>query len=347
MAFLIKNGRIYTMEGRVFQRGYILCENGIIADVGDMADCPCDIADTLTLDGEYVLPGLIDAHTHAGLFADSMPFDINDSGVSRPSFCSADALSPGERAFSDALRNGITAVVVSPCSDAPVTGQLSALRTDGTESPLTACAGFKFSLGENPKVSKDYPDAESEIRASLLKNRDVFLSLFERTVPAVFHCHSEEDIRAAIRISEDFNLRYILVHATDSGLMLDELSELQANIITGPILTTRSKPEMKNLSDLQFFNLVQKGLSPCICSDYPELPAEHLMLYAALAAKEGVCDTDAFSAVTITPAKMFGLDDRIGSIRPGKSCDLVIYAGHPFDLRSKIKHVYSCGKRIF
>ncbi len=346
MALLIKNGRIYTMENRVYERGYILCENGIISDVGDMSDCPWLDCETCSLSGEYVLPGLIDAHTHSGLFADSMPFEIKNSGVSRPDFKACDMADTNERAFSDALRHGITTVVVSPCSDAPSTGQLAVFRTHGENKLLRALAGFKFSLGENPVVSDNYNSAEDEIRSLISSGGDAFLPLIRREVPAVFHCHSECDIRTAIKISEDFNLRYILVHATDSDMLSNELASKRADIITGPILTTRSKKELKNFSERQFANLVKIGLSPAICTDYPETPAERLMTCAALAASHGTDDISAFSAVTISPARMFGLSDTIGSIRKGKSCDLAIYSGHPFDMRSQIKHVFSSGEMI-
>lgn len=347
MALLIKDGHIYTMENRVYERGYILCENGIISDVGDMSDCPDFDCETCSLSGEYVLPGLIDAHTHSGLFADSMPFEIKNSGVSRPDFKVCNEADTDERAWRDALQHGITAVVVSPCSDAPCTGQLAAFRTHGENKLLRAVAGFKFSLGENPAVSDAFDSAEDEIRSIILNGGDTFLPLIKREVPAVFHCHSESDIRAAIRISEDFNLRYILVHATDSDILSNELASKRADIITGPVLTTRSKKELKNFSEKQFANLVKSGLSPAICTDYPETPAERLMLCAALAASHGTDDISALSAITTSPAKMFGLSDTIGSIRKGKSCDLAIYSGHPFDMRSQITRVFSRGEMVY
>ena len=338
MSVLIKNARIYTMESGVIENGYI-CENGgVISDIGNMDALPSGDFVVIDAGGAYLLPGLIDAHTHAGLFRDSSGDAFSALSSDTPYFKTACGIDLSQRAFSDALRHGVTCHVCSPASGAVATGSVCAVSAekDGAKI-LSRLCGFKFALGENPKSE----DAETDIRKIISENRELFSPLFERKAPALFHCHKKEDILSAISISEDFGFECILLHATEAPLVPDAILRKARGIITGPVLNTRTKPELKNHSEALFSEL--SALSPAVCTDFPETPSERLMLCAALS---GADELSAFAAITVTPARLFGLDDKIGSLRRGKAFDLVMYDTHPFDLRAKVISVFSKGSRV-
>jgi imidazolonepropionase-like amidohydrolase len=90
--------------------------------------------------------------------------------------------------------------------------------------------------------------------------------------------------------------------------------------------------------------LVNKGVAFAIMTDHPVVPIQYLAISAGLTVRGGLSEEQALSAITIGAARILGLDNRIGSITPGKDGDLVILSGHPFDLRTVVKRVYLNGQ---
>ncbi len=145
---------------------------------------------------------------------------------------------------------------------------------------------------------------------------------------------------------KEFDIRYTLLHCTEGYLIADELAKEAADVVVGPFMTTRSKPELAAQTYKNAAMLNKAGVRISICSDHPESPEDYLMLSAALAAREGMTDEEAFKAVTINPARLIGLDSRIGSLAVGKDADIIVFDGHPFDTRTKINHVIIDAERV-
>ena len=161
------------------------------------------------------------------------------------------------------------------------------------------------------------------------------------------HAHRTDDILTAIRIAREFNLDITLDHCTEGYLIADVLKEYGYDIILGPILTNRSKIELRKQSLKAAGILSKAGLNVSIMTDHPEVPVQHLMLCAAIAVREGMDEEEALKAVTINAARSVRLDRRIGSIEPGKDADLVLYTGHPFDYMTKVKMTFINGKLVY
>jgi imidazolonepropionase-like amidohydrolase len=113
--------------------------------------------------------------------------------------------------------------------------------------------------------------------------------------------------------------------------MLDELKREKYPCIVGPNLTMRSKIELKNLSFENAGILSKNGIMVALMTDHPVIPIQYLILCAALSVKEGMEEYEALKAITINPATILGIADRVGSIEEGKDADIVIMSGHPFD----------------
>lgn len=171
---------------------------------------------------------------------------------------------------------------------------------------------------------------------------EALIPVINGELPAHFHAHRADDIATAVRIAQEYHLRFAIVHATEASLICEPLSRLDNSflgLITGPLFGTRSKPELSNLSFALPAKLCESGITTALCTDHQMVPENYLMLCAALAVKNGMQEYDALAAITIAAARTVGIDSRVGSIAPGKDADIVLYDRHPFDLFAKVRLV--------
>lgn len=388
---IIYNVRICTMdkENNCIENGYIEIENGKIKHIGKMPSFHSFgyEDDDINAKGQTAYPGFIDAHTHLGMFGDSVGIEDDDgnedSDPITPHLRAIDAINPMEKYFDEAVSAGITTVITGPGSTNPIAGQLAAIKTFGKridKMTVKAPVGIKFALGENPKAT--FSDKEQSpvtrmataalIRETLKKAEkyykdkinyendrenydcpeydmkyEALIPLFKKEIPAHFHVHRADDIFTAVRICKEFDIDYVLVHATDAYLICDELSEENMlGILSGPILTDRSKPELKNLTPKSTGILANNHIKTAVVTDHPETPVQYLVLCAAVAVKEGMDRTDALRAITSTPAEICGISNRVGSLEVGKDADILLYSGDPLDIMNSPDSVIINGKII-
>lgn len=371
---LLINGTIHPVDIPDIPRGFVAFSEGKITAVGPMDQLTAQLdGEVCDLKGAHVCPGFIDAHCHLGLFGNAVGFEAEDGNESTdpvtPHLRALDAVNPLDRCFSEARAAGVTTVLTEPGSANPVSGQGVIIKTAGRwvdEMILSAPACMKFALGENPKsvyndrkegpvtrmataalirevlfkaseyqvkkqMSEADPDDEGpEYDAKL----EALLPVLNREVPAHFHAHRADDIATALRISKEFNLKPVIVHATEGHLIRALLEQEQVPVITGPCLTDRSKPELAGMT-LENPAVLSGVTLTAICTDHPETPVQYLPLCAAMAVRGGMSEEDALAAITLNAAKILGIEDRVGSITPGKDADLAIFLDHPFDWRSR------------
>ena len=381
---LIINAHILPMEGQDIENGYLHIENGKIRALGPMEEAPQD-AEVYDAAGTFALPGFVDAHCHLGICGDSVGYEGDDcnemSEPVMPQLRAIDGVNPMDRYFAESAAAGITTVLTGPGSANPIAGQFIAMKTTGRridDMALKNPACMKFSLGENPKMTynekhetpmtrmataalireelykaKEYLDKQT--KASEDEDADApdydakleaLLPVLKRELSAHFHAHRADDILTAIRIAKEFNLDYVIVHGTDGHLIADILAEEGARVICGPLLTDRSKPELFHQKLENPAILAKAGVQVAICTDHPELPAEYLPLSAAMAVRAGMDPEEALRAITINAARIAGIDNRVGSLKPGKDADIVLCSAHPFDMSCKVQAVFIDGKRI-
>lgn len=380
MRRIIKNAKIYTMsEAGILDKADILIEDAKILDIGEINEEADDIID---VNGKLVFPGFIDAHSHLGMFEDSMGFEgadgNEDTDPVTPHLRAIDGINPCDRCFSEALSAGITATATGPGSANIIGGQFAAIKTCGTRIDnmvIKAPVAIKVAFGENPKrVYKEKQKSPSTrmataatLRETLFKTIEYmsrkeqaerkdeagpdFNSKYESLIPVLkgeipikAHAHRADDIYTAIRIAREFNLRLTLDHVTEGYIMLDELKKEKYPCIVGPNLTSRSKIELKNLSFENAGLLSKHGIMVAIMTDHPVIPIQYLILCAALSVKEGMDEYEALKAITINPATILGIQERVGSIEKRKDADIVIMNGHPFDTFSTTEMVLVNGE---
>lgn len=374
--------KIYTMaEAGVIDRGYVAIENGKIAAVGAGEPAVAE-GDAVIRETGRLFPGFIDGHTHIGILEDSLRAEGDDvNEATNPNTAQLrgwDAINPLDRCFGDAMRAGVTLVGVGPGSANPIGGQFVAMKTVGQrvdDMIVKAPVSMKFALGENPKFcySGKGPSTRmataSIIREALLKaqryadkkdkaaepdKRPEYDAQCEALEPVIrgelsahFHCHRADDIFTAVRIAEEFRLKYKLVHCTEGHLIAQELAKADVEAFIGPNLSDRSKPELRNMTFANAGILADAGIKVSITTDHPVTPLEYLPVCAALAAREGLGRERAYRALTINAAEMLGLADRVGSIEVGKDADFAIFDGDPLDVFTRAKRVYINGVETY
>ena len=382
----LKNAVLHTMEGIDYENGWMTVENGVITGLGPMGICPQQPGEEwLDLDGAHIYPGFIDAHTHLGMWEDGLTVEGDDGNEETdpitPQLRAIDALNPMDRCFREALESGVTTVITGPGSANPIGGQLAAIKTAGRcidKMIVKAPVAMKMALGENPKTvyhGKNQTPVTRMATAALIREQlrkaerylddteralaeedfdppeydikcEALLPLLRREIPAHIHCHRADDIFTAIRIAEEFQLDYVIVHGTEGHLITEELAEKKARVLSGPILCDRSKPELRNLTPACPGKLTEAGIQTALITDHPVIPIQYLPLCAGLAVREGMDPEMALRAITIEPARVCGLDDRLGSLAVGKDADFSVFRQNPLTIAAKPEKVFVGGREI-
>ncbi len=362
--------------------GWIFIQDKKIAAIGDKNPPACN--EIFDASGLTAIPGLIDAHTHLGLAEDSLDFegdDTNeDSEPSTPHLRALDGINPFDRCFSEARAAGITTAAVAPGSANPIGGQICVLKTVGNRVDrmlLRAPAAMKFALGENPKLTYHAKNSApvtrmataAIIRESLAKaerylkdkeraasdedfdepefdmQNEALLPLLRGEISAHFHAHRADDICTALRIAEEFGLRAVIVHGTEGHLITEELKDIP--VIAGPNLCDRSKPELRHQTVKNPGLLSDANINVSLTTDHPVTPLSLLPLCAGMAVRAGMKPEAALAALTIHPARLLGIDERVGSLEVGKDADIVLIKGDLFSMEHKVHTVVIDGKIVF
>jgi imidazolonepropionase-like amidohydrolase len=392
----IVGGRVVPIAGEPVDGATILVEDGRIAAVGVDLAVPEGVrvvhaAGSWVLPGFIEAHGHVGVHEEAEGWAGQDTNEMTEPVTAQVR--ALDAINPADLGFRDAITGGVLAVNVNPGSGNPIGGQTVALKCWGRtvdEMVLREPSGMKSALGENPKrVYGDQKRTPSTrlgtaavIRGAFVEagnylqrldaeqrkpegerkpvDRDLKLEalgrVLRREIPWRQHCHRADDIATAMRIADEFGYDLVIDHGTEAHLLADIIAERGIPVIIGPLLVSRTKVEVRNRSLANPGLLARAGVTIAITTDHPVVPINFLAHQAALSVKEGLDRETALRALTINPARIAGIDDRLGSIEVGKDADLVIWSGDPLDVLSRVElaliegapiYAYSGGEATF
>ncbi|MET8989341.1 amidohydrolase [Nonomuraea wenchangensis] len=383
MNLAITSGYVVPVDGDPIDGGTVLITNGKIAEVGADVRIPED-ATIVDAAGAWVLPGFVEAHGHLGVheeaegWAGSDTNEMTDPNGAR--LRALDAINPADLAFADALSGGVTTAVIKPGSGNPIGGQTVAVKCWGRsvdEMLVKEPASVKSALGENPKRvygdQKKLPSTRqgvaAVIRDAFMKAQDyrarkdaaaredkpfdrdgtmeVLVRVLDGELPWCQHTHRADDIATALRLADEFGYRLIINHGTEGHLLADVLAERNVPVIIGPLFTSRSKVELRQRSLRNPGVLARAGVELAITTDHPVVPIHFLVHQATLAVKEGLDAAEALRSITVNPARIMGLADRVGALRPGLDGDVVIWSGDPLDVMSRALRVFISGREVY
>ena len=371
---LFKNATIYTMEQDPFV-GDFKIDKGVFTQIGK--DLTAGVGeDVQDLNGLYVFPGLVESHCHLGMEETAIRFegdDVNEiTDPITPNMRGIDGCNPMDETIESALKGGVTTVAAGPGSDNVLGGTFFAYKTVGNcidEMSIQNPLAMKAAFGENPK--RCYKDKKIDtrmqisalLRETLAKTKEymekkeagkevaydqkleAMIPVIKKELPLKCHAHRADDILTVIRIAKEYDIKVTLDHVTDARCIIPQIKESGFSCICGPALTHKSKFELANMSFETPNELYKAGILFSIITDSPVVPQQYLSLSAALAAKAGLPEYEAIKAITINPAKILGLDNRLGSIKEGKDADFVICTKNILDTTNEIKAVYVDGKK--
>ncbi len=379
----IVGGRVVPVEGEPIDGGIVLVDDGRITAVGGADLAVPDGATIVRAEGRWILPGFIDAHAHVGVHEEGEGWagsDVNEKTEPNTAHVRAlDAINPADMGFRDAIAGGVLAVNVNPGSANPIGGQTVAVKCWGRTVDamvLRQPSGVKSALGENPKrvygERKQTPETRlgtaAVIRHAFTEagnymNRwanpepgktperdlkmEALAQVLRREIPWRQHCHRADDIATAMRLADEFGYRLVIDHGTEAHLIADIIAARDIPVVIGPLFTARSKVELRNRSLANPGRLAAAGVTIAITTDHPVVPINFLIHQATLAIKEGLDRETAMRAVTIHPATIAGVADRLGSIEPGKDADLCVWSGDPLDVMSRVELAYVDGQEIY
>ena len=372
MLYII-GGKILTMTGEIWDKGYICIENGKIKELGPMVDgAPFPLPeDALVINalGLLVMPGLIEAHCHMGITEEKKGMEGDDCNETvdpiTPYLRSMDAINPIDAAFTDALRAGITSAMIGPGSANVVGGTFSFVKTFGRsidEMIVLAPAAMKIAFGENPKVNYSGQGKSPATRmaiAAMLREElfkaqryyekkqegmkreeedfryECWIPVFEKKIPLKAHVHRADDIQTAIRTAKEFHLDMTLDHCSEGHLIAQQVKKSGFPAIIGPDLSSRSKIEVQNMAFKTVGILNKEGVKTAITTDHPVSLIQSLPICAGFAIKSGMNEMEALKSITIYPAEICRVDHRVGSLEIGKDADIAIFDDLPIRVQAK------------
>lgn len=352
--------------GGLILKGLILISGGKIEYAGPMRAYSQSRYDTIDLKGKTASPGLIDAHTHLGVYAEGsgeMGADGNEMvDPVTPHVRAIDSIDPSDKAFEEAREAGITSVMITPGSANVIGGSVCVAKTFGRTADDMVIAeniGQKMATGENPKRvyggAKKAPMTRMGIAAVLRlalveavnyrdkrKNKkkdtprdlklEALIPVIEGRLPARVHAHRADDIATAMRIAGEFKLKLVIEHGTEAYKIADILAKKKIPLNLGPASTGRSKVELKDLVRDNAARCIDAGCFVSLITDHPVIPIQDLRQEAMkLVRDHGADQGQVLDTVTINPARTLGLNKRIGSLAKGKDADIAVYTGHPTD----------------
>ena len=371
---LFKNATIYTMEQDPFV-GDFKIDKGVFTQIGTNLTAS-EGEDVQDLNGLYVFPGLVESHCHLGMEETAIRFEGNDvneiTDPITPNMRGIDGCNPMDETIESALKGGVTTVAAGPGSANVIGGTFFAYKTKGNcidEMSIQNPLAMKAAFGENPKRCYQGKKIDTRMQISALlretlektkeymkkkelgkdvaydQKLEAMIPVVKREIPLKCHCHRADDILTVIRIAKEYDIKVTLDHVTDARCIIPQIKESGFPCICGPALTHKSKFELANMSFETPNELYKAGILFSIITDSPVVPQQYLSLSAALAAKAGLPEYEAIKAITINPAKILGLDNRVGSIKEGKDADFVICTKNILDTTNEIKDVYVDGKK--
>ena len=367
---VLRGATIHTAAGAPISNGTIVLSRGKITAVGGSVAVPTG-ARVIDLAGKTIIPGMIDEHSHVG----ATPTDLNDAPmVIGPQHRFLDALNLDDPDWKDAVRGGVTTVITGPGSGENVSGQAIVIKTFGTDLSrrvVNETGGMKFAMGA--KSNTRYPTTTmgvaANLRSYLIKTQE-YLASWKRfdsggrkgAPPARdlgyeamgevlsgknrvrAHVHSAHDVMTILRLKDEFGFDLTLHHSTDAYKVAPEIAKRGVNAVVLPL-----GPRIGLTEDAMAGPAIlwRAGVRIALHTDHPVVNQKWLRLCAGIVMRYGLPEDQALKAVTLNPAIIARVQDRVGSLEVGKDADLVVLDGAWYEPRSRIDLVIGDGQVLY
>lgn len=362
--------------------GTLIVRQGKIIAVGAVDQVPIpEGAKVIDVRGKVIMPGLVCTHSHIGGIGAA-----DGSGPIQPGVRVLDSINVRDSGFRRALAGGLTTLNVMPGSGHLIGGQTIYLKlrfAQGTPSTIEAltipdsqgrpAGGLKMANGTNPQDAPPFPGTRGRaaflVREQFVKAREYQAKLdaaqapdqlpprdlhLESLVEAMrgerivhHHTHRHDDAVTVLRLSREFGFSVVLHHVSDGASIANVLAQAKVPCSIILVDSPGGKLEAKNLSFETAGILEQAGVRVALHTDDGITDSRVFLRMAALAVRGGMSRERALESVTLAGAEMLGLQDRVGSLSPGKDADLVVLDGDPLSVYTKVLQTWVEGELAF
>jgi imidazolonepropionase-like amidohydrolase len=364
----ITGGKVYPVSGSPIENGTVLIRDGKIVAVGTNVSVPAD-AQRIDATGKWVTPGLINSATEIGLVEIGAVRDTRDDAArGKDNIAAAFTVWEGLNATSvliaPARRDGVTNVVVLPTGAQLVSGQAAILTlVDGmvaeVGNPGDAGTGARGELlmrlreliEDTRAFMKNraaYEKAETRNYIASRLDLEAMIPVVEGRLPLLVQADKATDIDAALRIAKETGVKIMIAGGAEAWLVADRLAAAHVPVLTGAM--NNIPGSFQTLATAQEnAGLLRKAGVPVLLvgnaggGDEEAFNVRNIKQEAGNAVAYGMTWNDALRAVTLTPAEVFGVSDRVGSLQPGRDGNVVIWSGDPFEFTTVAEHVYVRG----
>src|SRR5256714_3602407 len=380
----IKGATIHPVSGPEIANGTIVFENGKITAIGPDAAIPSG-AEVIEASGKHVYPGLINANTVLGLVeigAVRATVDVEEAGALNPNVRSSASVNPDSELIPVARAAGVLTALSVP-EGGTISGQSAVLRLEGwTREGMTVLSPAAMHLGwptltidRRPRARKSVKDQQKEMEKAQKQIREAFqnaraywqarknpapdfkndlrweamMPLFDGKLPLFIHASTVAQIQAALAFAKEMQLKFVLVDGDDAWRAAPQLKESDVPVILGP--ATSLPPRRDDDYDSAWSSaakLQQAGVRFCIASNGrgAETNERNVGYEAGLASGYGLPKEEALKAVTLYPAQILGVADRLGSLEKGKTATLIVTNGDPLDFPTQVETAFIDGPKI-
>ena len=364
---------VYPISGPPIENGLLVVEDGEIVEVGPVRSNLGDVR-RVDVSGKVIMPGLVDTHSHIG-----GPSGGDGSSALHPAVRVLDAVDPLSDSFWRARAGGITTMNIMPGSGHLMSGQTiyvkpriattidDLLFCDDTLRGI--CGGMKMANGTNSIRDKPFPGTRAKsaalVRSLFLKAQqyrdkkaedeehavdlemEALLEVMDGRRTVHFHTHQANDILTALRLGEEFGFTPVLQHASEGWKVAEEIAASGAPASIIVVDSPGGKVEAVDLLIKTGGILEAAGVDVAYHTDDYITDSRLFLRSAAFGVRGGMSREKALESVTLAGARMMQLDDRVGSLEPGKDADFVVLSGDPLSTYTHVEQTYIDGEKVF
>ncbi|HYV24435.1 MAG TPA: amidohydrolase family protein [Pyrinomonadaceae bacterium] len=377
----ITGGKVYPVSGPPIANGAVLIRDGVIVAVGANINIPAS-AQRIDATGKIVTPGLINSITTIGLVEIGQVRDTNDAAAKGNNNIAAafkpwEGLNPASQIFAPTRAEGVTTVIITPRGGL-VSGQAAAIdllngqrsevirrspvamiaQIDDAQSAGTNSRGeliaklrtlfddVKFYVGHR----LDYDRAATRTLSAPAADLEPLIEVVYGRMPIVIDADRVDEIDAALALAREYKLKLIISGGAESWLAADRLAAAHVPVLTGAMNNIPDSFARLNQRQETAAMLRRAGVQVVLVGntdgDENRFNARNIKYEAGNAVAYGMNYDDALRAITLTPAELFGLSDRVGSLQAGRDANVVVWSGDPFEFSTRAEHVFIHGREF-
>ena len=379
----ITGGKVYPVSGPAIENGTVLIRDGKIVAVGKDVAIPSD-AQKVDATGKWVTPGLVNSYTNLG-FGDvgfsAGPRELRakrGDGIAS-GFASWEGYNTQSVHIASTREGGVTSVLASPAGGL-ISGQAAIVdltgaialpdvlvkapatmvsQIDDNQSAEVGAKGELFGrlrdLIEDTKAYEhrkaDYERAQTRDFVASRRDLEAMIPVVEGREPLTIEAEQASDIEGALSLAKEYGLKIVIAGGTEAWKVADKLAAAKVPVLAGamnniPLSFSMLGARQENLAMLRKAGVEVGIIGNAGGGDEELFNVRNVRFEAGNAVAYGMSWDDALRGITLGPAEIYGVSDKIGSLRPGREANVVIWSGDPFEFSTRAEAVFIRGKKL-